>query len=336
MEAGVSSVVIAEAASALCAQQLLFAGQPVLLRTNNPKIARYAGDFFPETRDSATYSTSFLATITLLVGGVDEPLGEDAPWFRGRGHFALARFTRTDSFWFNLRAREVHGIFSSSLADDEKRWHRHIFPALLGILSAAINVAPVHAACLVRDGCGVLLAGPSGTGKSTLTISLAKRGYALLADDWTYLSAAGRGTNGSGIEAWGIPVPVKLLPDACGFFPELLAYSPEVSLNNEIAYEVCPEECFGVSRLLRCPVTSVALLERTEKPGCRIAPISAGEAIDHLMRELEPLRGSLASCYDRQIDLIRRLGNTSCYRVSFNDHPETVAESLDRTLSFQN
>ena len=329
-------VVIAETGSALCAQQLLFAGQPVLLRTNTPQIARYAGDFFPQARDSATYSTSYLATITLLAKETVERPCEDAPWFRGRGHFAFARFTRTDSFWFNLRTREVYGTFSASLADDEKRWRRHIFPALLGILSAAIDVAPVHAACLARDGCGVLLAGPSGAGKSTLTISLAKRGYALLADDWTYLSAAGMGTNGSGIEAWGIPVPVKLLPDACKFFPELLAYRPEVSLNNEIAYEVCPEECFGVSRPLHCPVTLVALLERTEKPGCRIASISAGEAIDHLEKELEPLAGLLASCYERQIDLIHRLGSTSCYRVSFNDHPDTVTESLDRALSSLN
>lgn len=336
MEAEVSGVVIAKTAADLCTQQLLFAGQPVLLRTNAPGIARYAGDFFPETRNAVTHSTLPLATITLLVKGIDKPPCENAPWFRGRGHFAFARFTSTDSFWFNLRTREVYGTFSLSLADDEKRWHRHIFPALMGILSAAIDVAPVHAACLARDGCGVLLAGPSGAGKSTLTISLAKRGYALLADDWTYLSAAGMGTNDSGIEAWSIPVPVKLLPDACGFFPELLAYHPEVSLNNEIAYEVCPEECFGVSRLLHCPVTVVVLLERTEKPGCKIAPIRAEEAIDHLVKELEPLGGLLASCYERQSNLVRRLGNTSCYRFSFNDHPDTVAESLDRTLSSLN
>ncbi|HEX3470708.1 MAG TPA: hypothetical protein VHT28_05935 [Silvibacterium sp.] len=327
-----SGVITAEIAPAIRTQQLLFAGQPILLRTNASEIARYASGFFPEVRDTDARSTPPLATITLMQRETDEPLCENAPWFRARGHFALARFTRNDSFWFNLRAREVYGTFSSSLVDDRKRWCIHIFPALLGILAAAIEIAPVHAACLARHGRGVLLAGHSGAGKSTLTISLAKRGYALLADDWTYLSAAGTTTNGSGVEAWGIPVPVKLLSDACDLFPELLAYRLGTSLNNEIAYEVWPEECFGVSRLLHCPITAIALLERANEPGCRVSPISADEAIDHLVKELEPPGESLASCYEKQIDLIHRLANASCYRVSFNDHPYRVAAILDRAL----
>ena len=213
------------------------------------------------------------------------------------------------------------------------RWRAHIFPALLGILSATIDVAPVHAACLARDNHGLLLAGQSGAGKSTLTVAMAKRGYALLSDDWTYLAAAGMRTDEAAIEAWGIPVPVKLLPDASNFFPELLEYLPQRSLNGEIAYEVSPDQCFGVSRVLRCPVKVVALLERAKEPGSRIVPISAGEAIHHLAREVEPLGGSLAPCYERQIDLIRRLGNVSCYRVSFNSPPDNVAEALDNALA---
>ena len=327
-----SSVVIGETALTLCAQRLLFAGRPILFRTNAPKIARYARDFFPETHDSNLDSAKTLATITVYARETDESC-ESAPWFRARGHFAAGRFTLADSFWFNLRTREVRGTCSLSLAEDRMRWRAHIFPALLGILSATIDVAPVHAACLARDNHGVLLAGQSGAGKSTLTVAMAKRGYALLSDDWTYLAAAGMRTDEAAIEAWGIPVPVKLLPDASNFFPELLEYLPQRSLNGEIAYEVSPDQCFGVSRVLRCPVKVVALLERAKEPGSRIVPISAGEAIHHLAREVEPLRGSLAPCYERQIDLIRRLGNVSCYRVSFNSPPDNVAEALDNALA---
>jgi hypothetical protein len=329
----VSSVVIGETTLTLCAQRLLFAGRPILFRTNAPKIARYARDFFAQTDDSNLPSAQALATITIYARETDEPC-ESAPSFRGRGHFAAGRFTLADSFWFNLRTREVHGTCPLSLADDRMRWRAHIFPALLGILSATIDVAPVHAACLARGKHGLLLAGQSGAGKSTLTVAMAKRGYALLSDDWTYLSATGARTNKEeGVEAWGIPVPVKLLPDASRFFPELLDYLPQQSLNGEIAYEVSPGQCFGVSRVLRCPVTVVALLERRKKPGSRIVPITANEAIHHLAREVEPLGGSLARCYEMQIDLIRRLGNASCYRVSFNNPPDNVAEVLDDTLT---
>src|SRR5271165_7101152 len=327
----VSSVVIEETALTLCAQRLLFAGRPILFRTNAPKIARCARDFFPKADNSNLHSAQ-AATITIYAQGTDVSY-ESAPWFRARGHFAAGRFTLADSFWFNLRTREVCGTCSLSLADDRTRWRSHIFPALLGILSATIDITPVHAACLTRGQQGVLLAGRSGTGKSTLTVAMAKRGYALLSDDWTYLSATGTQTEEAEIEAWGIPVPIKLLPDASNFFPELLDYLPERSLNGEIAYEVAPDQCFGVSRVLRCSVKAVAFLERTKKPGSSIVPISAGEAIHHLAKEVEPLQGSLAPCYERQIDLIRRLGNISCYRVSFNSPPSNVAEALDNTLA---
>jgi len=40
-----------------------------------------------------------------------------------------------------------------------------------------------HASCAARDGHGVLLLGPSGSGKSDLLLRLVDRGFALVADD---------------------------------------------------------------------------------------------------------------------------------------------------------
>ena len=41
----------------------------------------------------------------------------------------------------------------------------------------------IHASCAARDGHGVLLLGPSGSGKSDLLLRLIGRGFALVADD---------------------------------------------------------------------------------------------------------------------------------------------------------
>ena len=186
-----TSVTLADPALTLCSKRLQFAGQSVLLKTNSPTIAQHAVSFLPVDDGAESDSADALATITVHLRESDEKC-ENAPWFRARGHFAFARFTRCDSFWFNLRTREVYGACTPQLAEDSRRWSAHIFPTLLGILSAAIGVAPIHAGCLVRDGRGVLLTGNSGAGKSTLAIALARRGYALLSDEWTYLSGEGR------------------------------------------------------------------------------------------------------------------------------------------------
>jgi hypothetical protein len=330
---GMAVAAIAETALGLSTQRLLFAGQPVLFCTNSSQLAMYARDYLPEDSDAISRTTSASATITVHVRESDE-ICESAPYFRARGNFAFASFTPADSFWFNLRRREVFGICSPQLADDCRRWRAHIFPALLGILSASVGVAPVHAACLVCDGHGVLLAGRSGTGKSTLAIAMARRGYELLSDDWSYLSAAEDGVGAGAMQAWGLPVPVKLLPDASSFFPELHECQVDVSLNGEIAYEVFPEECLGIRRIERCPVKSVVLLERGTDPGCAMRSISPNQAMNHLQAEVEPLEGALAGCYRRQLDMIRHTADrASCYRFIFNDHPDKVAQALDAALA---
>lgn len=321
------SVGTASMALTPCSQCFRFAGRLLLFNSDSPKIAQYATDFLPRNVGQEFGPSENCATITIHVREGNEPC-ENAPWFRARGHFAFARFTRADSFWFNLRTREIYGVCTPELAEDSWRWHAHIFPTLLGILSAVIGVAPVHAACLVHDGRGTLLAGHSGAGKSTLALSLAIRGYALLSDEWTYLSA-----DRSGVAAWGLPVPVKLLPDATRFFPELLACRPTSSLNGETAYEVFPDEYFGISRQMRCSVEAIVLLERKAFAGSKIVPISTTEAIDHLTSEVEPLEGALARFYAGQLEIIRRLEHARCLRVSFNDHPSTVAEALDSVLA---
>jgi HPr kinase/phosphorylase len=41
----------------------------------------------------------------------------------------------------------------------------------------------IHASCVSREGAGVLLLGPSGSGKSDLALRLLSRGFILVADD---------------------------------------------------------------------------------------------------------------------------------------------------------
>jgi HPr kinase/phosphorylase len=50
---------------------------------------------------------------------------------------------------------------------------------------------PLHASCAALDGDGVLILGPSGTGKSDLVLRLIGRGWQLVADDQVELSAEG-------------------------------------------------------------------------------------------------------------------------------------------------
>lgn len=303
-----------------------FAGRPILLQSNSAVILNYAAEFFSPRNDSAKL-TDAAPRITLVVK--DHPGHErhDAPWFRGRGHFAMARFTSADTVWFNLRARTAYGVFSPEAISDSLRWRKDIFPAIAGILAPVVSVVPAHAACLATGGSGVLLAGASGTGKTTLSITLARLGYRFLSDEWTYLTE-----NSGETQAWGLPVPVKLLPDAVNFFPELSGYRCANSLNGEFAYEVSPQECFTLSRAASCRVKCIVLLERSAERGCCIEPVSAAEAISRLAADIEPLTGHLRTAYQEQLLVLRRMSKVVCIRALFNASPQYVARALHRAL----
>ncbi|MGQ9365934.1 tetratricopeptide repeat protein [Azospirillum sp. A39] len=66
----------------------------------------------------------------------------------------------------------------------------HLLGIVVAMLAHQRGLLPLHAAAVRVDGGVVLIAGPSGTGKSTLGAALMKRGHALLADDVSVIDAA--------------------------------------------------------------------------------------------------------------------------------------------------
>ena len=86
---------------------------------------------------------------------------------------------------------------------------------LLAMLSTR-HLTPFHAACVVRDGIGVLLAGDSGSGKTSLAFACALRGWSLLCDDASFLV---RGAGGRTVV--GNPFLMRFKPEARPLFPEL-------------------------------------------------------------------------------------------------------------------
>jgi len=81
-----------------------------------------------------------------------------------------------------------------------------------GALTHQRGELPLHAATLVPPGAdyGVAICGVSGAGKSTLAAELVRRGWSLLADDMTRVTAEAQG-----IMAWPGDGVIKLWQDAC-------------------------------------------------------------------------------------------------------------------------
>src|SRR5581483_11421677 len=158
------------------------------------------------------------------------------PYLRGLGHLVFAGFDSESSAMIDLKSRRISGRFSPEVASDQSYWKRVIFPRLLTALGPSIGVIELHCACVSWNGRGIVLFGAPGAGKSTLALALARQGWSLMSEDWTYFSR-----DGGAMAAWGIPSVVKLLPDAIRHFPELGTFRTTIGMDGEEAYRTEPE-----------------------------------------------------------------------------------------------
>lgn len=242
------------------------------------------------------------------------------PYFGGLNNVIFAGFDSKDSLLIDLRGRRAIGRFSPAMAADSAYWKRLVFPALIGIVGPSAGVTALHCACGVHNKRGLLLVGGSGSGKSTLSLALAMNGDLLLSDDWTYFSCRdGR------LLAWGLPTPLKLLPDAVGHFPELVGQKPAFSLNDDLAFNVDPEKVFGVRRTSCCEPTWLFFLEREAETGFRITEIPPAEAAARLDGNLPP------RCPEEirlRQETIERLVQCRSWLLRYGGKPRAVAQAL--------
>jgi hypothetical protein len=255
----------------------------------------------------------------------------DCPtFFRGMRHLVFAFLPPRSFVTYDLLRRRVHAQLSSSAAADPCFWNTLLIPITVGVLGTTIGIVPLHCACLERHGSGLLIAGASDAGKSTLTAALGRIGFTLLSDDWTYLSK-----HESGLIAHGLSAPLKLLPDAAQFFSELAALTPATALNGELAYQVDPQ-LFGCRLTEISSPKSIFFLERTSTPGCRVLPCRSEYARDFFEKNAERLPDVLVEAKSFRASVIRMLSARPTWIIRTGDTPQETARAIDEFLSEEN
>ena len=254
---------------------------------------------------------------------VDERAGTLEPaYFRGMEHLVFARYG-LNIFLFDLRLKLVDAWISTTVAADEELWASQFLPLMLGVLGANVGVLPLHSACVVKDGRGLLIAGRSTAGKSTLSVALAKAGFALLSDDWTYIRF-----RTTGLVACGLQVPVKLLPDSARHFPELQSIAPGRTINGEIAFEIPAKKLSGVSTVSDCRPEAIVFLERSEEGPTVLIPTTRSYVHEYVNNSVERLPKELTAAALTRRQLVAALTDLPAWIYRYSGPPQRGATRL--------
>jgi HPr Serine kinase C-terminal domain len=299
---------------------LEIAGVSCSIRTNSLELASTLCSWRPKHRKHDAVGFSMRVVVSQAKDDCATP-----PHFRGLDHIVIATFGGSNIFVFDLIRREISATVSAQTARTAAFWADTLFPIAVGVLGSAIGILPLHAACLEVGGNGILIAGASGVGKSTLAVALAQAGLNYVSDDWTYI-----GNDRHGLLAHGVGASAKLLPDAIQHFPELARFQLSVALNGELAYLLSASEAFPSGSVRFCVPQWFVFLERTTGSGCDISPIPAEQTRWYVESSVEPLPNELGAAALNRQKLIARVACLPSWRLRYGGTPQFAAQELSR------
>jgi hypothetical protein len=292
------------------------AGAVCSVSTNSEQLLAAArASFVPVTAPSSVdFSVRFW---------VDDVSSSQPPWpkpyVRGLDHLVFAGFDSGSSMLADLRTHRVIGRFSAAMAGDATHWGMVVFPMLLTIMAGSVGLVELHSSCVSIDGRGLLLMGPSRSGKSTLAKALSDAGCGWLSDDRVFCSL-----NRGNLRAWGLPRPLKLRREAGVWFDDYRDREPTDVQNGERVFHCTPLRS-AQPHVHECEPRLLVFLERQERDEFSTMPISRREVRCRIEREL---LAEDREAVTRQSEVIDHLLSLPCRILRYGGRPQVIAEQL--------
>lgn len=215
----------------------------------------------------------------------------------------------------------IHLSRAALLNRDYLRYH--FLEGTVYALQDTQHVVSVHAACVVKDGHGVLFVGDSGAGKSSLAYACARRGWTYVADDASRLVRRRPGR-----QVLGNPQNFRFRPAVTALFPELRG---RVKLRNgKPTVEVRTETLTHLLTAYECTVDHIIFLDRQPQPaGPSLTPVSEEEALRGLFTSPWPPELPI---HQERLAAVERLLKARCFRMSYLEFDPAI-DLLEQTVS---
>jgi hypothetical protein len=166
------------------------------------------------------------------------------------------------------------------------------------LLLGASVVTDLHAACVSKDGKGVLLIGDSGAGKSTLAYACARAGWTYTSDDTSYL------INDSTVpRVIGHSHRARFRPSAKELFPELERFGPTPRIEGKPSIEVAISDLPVEKTATEANVDFIVYLNRNSSAEGRIIRLPNGTATQRTCRELYSA-GEVRAKHERILEVL--------------------------------
>jgi hypothetical protein len=271
-------------------------GFPVRIETNNAAILAVAEQNWGASEPR--FSTPAV-TVRVAVSDAARTAFPPVPEYRAQGHL-LAIVSDAGNFAMCDLSTGFAFCWLTPDVVASQVWMRHYFlDAMVYCALTNLYVTAVHAACIAKNGRGILLCARSGVGKSVLALASARKGWTFVADDVVYVRR-----DIDNAEVLGRPDRLKLLPSALAIFPEARTFACGPDQNGAPFIEVVTTD-LGLATARECRIESLIFLKRPAP--LQLAPVNAGDAFVRLIADIPLFEESVHQAHRRSIRMLSQL-----------------------------
>jgi len=193
----------------------------------------------------------------------------------------------------------------------------HFLESVALVLLSTSYVVPIHAACVSRYGCGMLLCGTSGAGKSSLAYGCARSGWTYTSDDASYLLR-----DGDRPRIIGNSRQFRFRPSAKALFPELRGRDLTPRAQGKPSIEVPISDLPRIVTAEEATPRYIIFLNRRTSKTAELRPLSSEIAMEYFCQNVYPTE----EIGQMQIAALEYLSTMQAYELSYS----TLSQAVDR------
>jgi hypothetical protein len=291
-------------------------GYAVEIITNEPAVLEAANESFGHGHLSRT-SATLQVRIGVSEGGDSKCPPE--PTRRQYNHLYSMVADADNQALLDLRTCSSFVWVKKAAIENRLYFRFNFLEKTIYLLLGSSVVTDLHAACVSKNGKGILLCGDSGAGKSTLSYACARAGWTYTSDDTSYL------INNSDVpHVIGHAHRIRFRPTAKALFPELEGRELTPRLEGKPSIEARISEFSGLVTAREARVHSIVYLNRCSSETGRLVPLPEGTGTQRMCKELYSA-GEIRAKHEQ---ILEELSGIPTYELRYRDLDHAI-DQLD-------